>query len=152
MNKSEKAQIVNLKMARKLPGTNRFDWNGDWIWVQVSAIEIAPMLSVLLGYRCSVTLEHYNQGVKKKLELRINDPSTSAKRSQDFSGSYVLSMRTTQMDTARAVQIGDADRVRMSIFFFRAFMRNNGGVAQDVLFAMLRDIYSNDAKVSIEHQ
>ena len=151
MNKSEKTQVVNLKIARKLPDTNRFDWNGDWIWVQVSAIEIAPMLSVLLGYKRSVSLEHYNEGVKKYFELRINDSSMRSKEQKDSSDSYVISMRTTQMGTARAVKIGDADRVRMSIFFFRAFMKNNGGVGQEVLYGMLKDIYCNEQDVVPRH-
>ena len=151
MNKSEQTQVVNLKIARKLPDTNRFDWKSDWIWVQVSAVEIAPVLSVLLGFRSRVSLEHYNEGVKKYFELRINDSSMRSKEQKDSSDSYVISMRTTQMGTARAVKIGDADRVRMSIFFFRAFMKNNGGVGQDVLYGMLKDIYCNEQGVSKKH-
>jgi len=135
MNKASTAHVVNLKIARKQADSNEYDWAGDWIWVQVSDAEIAPFLSVLLGFNKSVHIKHYNNGVMKHLELRLN----TAESPKDTT--YVLSMRTNDNDSARAVKIEQNDRVRMSIFFFRVFMKMNGGVSQDVLYMMLRDIY-----------
>lgn len=140
-NKASSHHVVNLKIARKITGTNTFDWTHDWIWVQVSDVEVAPVLSVLLGYQPSVSLEHFNNGVMKHLELRVNPPTRSSGSSQASQRSYYLSMKTQEMGSARGVKIEDRDRVRMSIFFFRVFMKNNGGVAQEVLYSMLRDIY-----------
>jgi len=135
MNKASTAHVVNLKIARKQADSNEYNWAGDWIWVQVSGAEIAPFLSVLLGYKKSVHIEHFNNGVMKHLELRLNTSESAT----DIS--YVLSMRTNENSSARAVKIEQTDRVRMSIFFFRVFMKMNGGVSQDVLYMMLRDIY-----------
>jgi len=147
MNRSGKDHVVNLKMARKIRETKTYDWTGDWISMQISADETGPFLATLLGYRSNLSIQHFNDGLVKKLELRENSQDGQGNKTKGFGSSYALTMKTNQRGSARTVRLEEADRLKMAIFVFRVFMKNNGGVGQDVLYAMLKDIYGSQRRV-----
>lgn len=45
------------------------------------------------------------------------------------------------MGSAGMVKAQKSDQIKLDVLSFRAIMKNNGGVAQDVLYMMHRDIY-----------
>ena len=134
-NRDETSWVLNLVLSKKLPDSSRYDWDNG-IKIQVTSRELSDFMATMTGGLKSLRIERANSVPKKQLDLKPDPNDRNV---------VLLSVRTADKGTAMMVRVGQADRLKLAAFSFKALMRNNGGVGQDVLYMMHRDIYKDES-------
>jgi len=131
-NQNKSAWVLNLLLSKRIPDDNKYDWSAGTRF-QVTSRELSDFLACMTGDKKELKLERRQSELKKRMEV---------KRDEKDGNVILLSMRTCEANSAMMVRVEQADRLKLAAFAFNALMRNNGGLAQDVLFLLHSQIYN----------
>ena len=131
-NEAKTSHVLNLHMAPKKGNGNTYEWT-QGIRVQLTESEICDFIACLTNK------------ISELKAIRSTSKGTNYFNVQkDSRGVVSLSMRSSHVAaSAMIVKLSNPDKVKLSVFAFRCFMRNNGGVSQEVLYQIQNKIYSN---------
>ncbi len=124
-NKAKTSWVLNLLMSKRIPQCDRYDREGG-NRIQITERELSDFLASLTGTLPTLEIDRISK--KLKIVTDVNDI-------------VLISLRTNANNSAGMVRVELPDRLKLAAFCFNALMRNNGGVGQDVLYMMHRDIY-----------
>lgn len=121
------APTVNIEIARELPGERAYDWTNKCV-IQVTPAELTDVLACTLGWLPHCKFTHHGTQRDKGYELQLDAPG--------------LRIALFTRDSGRTeITASAADRFQLATALFRCLQRQHGGIAADVLHAMLASVY-----------
>lgn len=133
LNKAKNAWVLNILMSAKLPGSSQYDREGG-VRIQIADSELSDFFACMAGRLDRLELKRAASDLKKRFIIeRKNDE-------------FLVSLRTNDMGSACMVKVQKSDQLKLGILAFRAIMKNNGGIGQDVLYLLHKDIYQGNKR------
>jgi len=126
-NRRGDIHTANLETASRAAAVGDFRW-AEKLVVQVTGTELPDVLAVLLGHLPAVEFLYHGPRRDKGYRL-FHD------------GERLIVQLFSGRGERFSVSLSAADRLALSALLFRQLQRNHGGIAAEVLYAMITDIY-----------